>query len=476
MEQLSTLFSDKIGQEIALSDIYRIAAEITARYSHDGYVLSSAVVPPQDIKDGTVTIAVVEGSIGEVHTAGNYHETAITRSIIDHIQSMRPLNAKALERDVLLLNDLGGAIVQAVLEPMSGKSPPAGAVAVRLIFSDKPGIYTATIDNLASRYLGPEELSLSASHGGIITPYDQLTLSTIGSLDFSELQYVSTAYTVPLWQNGLSAQFSGGLGSAHPGYRLEPENLWSHSSNIGGMLSWTAIRQRAENLTIGGGFAIKNIHSEILGSELYYDKLRELRASIIYTLSDQWGGANTVDVELVQGLNILGASLYDSAFKSRPDGHAEFTKLTISANRLQDLSNGFQIYAAMTGQVTNRVLLTTEEFGYGGQQFGRAYDASEILGDDGLAGSFELRYSGFQPIPKLTGQPFVFYDVGKAWNIDAGGITDSGQSVGFGVRFSSDFHLSGTLLLAQPLSRPVAANSPNHGHDPRGFFSISYQF
>ncbi|HEU5047881.1 MAG TPA: ShlB/FhaC/HecB family hemolysin secretion/activation protein [Rickettsiales bacterium] len=475
-EEFKPLYKDLEGKKVSLSDIYQVAAAITQRYRHDGYVLSRAIIPAQQIKNGIITITVVEGSVGEVHTQGHYSATNVTQGIISRIQSMHPLNARVLEREVLLLNDLGGVNVRAVLEPVSTGDAAPGTVAIRLVFEEKPGSYSATIDNYGSRYLGPVEGTVNLSKGNLLLPYDLLTIAGIGSLPFSELRYISGQYIMPLAAEGLSLALSGGHGTADPAYRLESFNIHNVSTDAGASLFWKPIRQREENLTFGGGFAVKNVRSNILGSPFYDDNIRELKASAVYNRSDSWHGNNMLDTEIVQGLDLLGASHPGSPNISRAEGKTEFTKLDITANRLQDLTHSFQGYIAFHGQVTNNPLLSSEEFGYGGQSFGRAYDPSEIIGDDGIAGSVELRYNGIPAAIGIVTQPFVFYDVGKVWNIDTAGGSMSGASAGVGLRFATDYHVSGTFTAAQPLTRDVTANSPRTGHNPRLFFSITGQF
>ena len=474
--QLSEFYKHYIGREIILSDVYRIAEEITKRYAQDGYVLSRAVVPPQQITKGHVTILVIEGSISEVHMQGAYKETALTRGVIAHIKSMHPLNANDFERDILLLNDLGGVVVRAIMEPISDKNPRAGMVAARLIFTEKPAAYSATIDNYGSRYLGPLEASVNTTQAGLINPYDQLSVSGIGSIPFSELRYMSAQYNLPLTSDGFYLTLAGGYGTAHPGYRLISYDIQNRSSSVSARLNWQIIRQRAENLTLSAGFSAKDIASDILGSVLYNDRLRELHATANYSFYDDYQGANNMAAEITHGLSLFGASDTGSLDLSRAAGHSDFTKLNLTATRLQEVANHLQLYVAAAGQITNHALLTSEEFGYGGQLFGRGYDASEILGDQGVAAALELRYNGLPTFDVITSQPFVFYDVGKVWSLDNITPPQSGASAGFGVRFTTDYHISGTFTLAKPLTRDVAAKSSQNARDTRGFFSLSSQF
>ena len=67
-DELSALYQDLVGQPITLAAVYDIAARITARYGSDGYVLSRAIIPPQELSPNgaTVTIQIVEGYVDRV--------------------------------------------------------------------------------------------------------------------------------------------------------------------------------------------------------------------------------------------------------------------------------------------------------------------------------------------------------------------------------------------------------------------------
>src|ERR1017187_9190726 len=67
-DELKALYSDLLGRETTLQTVYDVARRITAKYGSDGYVLSRAIVPPQefDPKGATVRIQVIEGWINKV--------------------------------------------------------------------------------------------------------------------------------------------------------------------------------------------------------------------------------------------------------------------------------------------------------------------------------------------------------------------------------------------------------------------------
>ena len=54
------------GQQFTLYDLQVMAAKITNYYNQRGYFVARAYLPPQDITNGVVTIAVIEGRYGQV--------------------------------------------------------------------------------------------------------------------------------------------------------------------------------------------------------------------------------------------------------------------------------------------------------------------------------------------------------------------------------------------------------------------------
>src|SRR4051812_2019917 len=66
--ELAVLYADMVGGEVTLAAVYDLARRITAKYGAAGYVLSRAVVPPQNFgrHGAVIRIQVVEGYIDQV--------------------------------------------------------------------------------------------------------------------------------------------------------------------------------------------------------------------------------------------------------------------------------------------------------------------------------------------------------------------------------------------------------------------------
>ncbi len=55
-----------LGQEISVTELYKISQAITARYAADGYTDTTAEVPSQMIRGGVVTIRITEDFFGNI--------------------------------------------------------------------------------------------------------------------------------------------------------------------------------------------------------------------------------------------------------------------------------------------------------------------------------------------------------------------------------------------------------------------------
>jgi hemolysin activation/secretion protein len=121
--------------------------------------------------------------------------------------------------------------------------------------------------------------------------------------------------------------------------------------------------------------------------------------------------------------------------------------------------------------------LSSEEFGVGGSDYGRANDNSEIVGEDGIAAKLELQINDPVKAPYIDGyQLYGYYDIGKVWDRDNPTVRDQERSlasVGAGVRFDFTETISGSAELALPMTRDVQTQGDQ---DPRGFFSLTAAF
>ncbi len=476
------IYGEFIGQEIALSQLFDFAAAITARYRNDGYILSRAIIPPQRIADGVITIQVVEGFIDQITFEGDMKgDQSVLDGYANIIRRSRPLRADQLERFVLLANDLAGASARVVLLPSQDTQGASDLLVI--LEHDYYEVFT-NLDNRGSRYIGPVQASVVGSLNSTFGYYEQLTFRHVTSTQRSELNLYELTYEQPINDNGTKMNLVFSRSFVNPGFDIESIGIVSDSTRVSASVTHPYIRTREENLSFTGGLNLRDSETLILSTQTSEDRVRSLSFNASYDFLDSMKGVNLISPTITKGLDIFHPKRSGEPNLTRTDGRSDFTKFNLDVFRLQSITPSVTMYMAASGQYSLSQLLSSEEFGYGGPQFGRAYDPSEITGDHGVAGQVELRYQ--RPVDSKILRNYEFYtflDGGKVWRIDDNSADqsteDSGVSTGIGTRLSLLDNVSATLEMAVPLTRPVATRSgsdSSKGDDPRYFFSLIARF
>lgn len=465
-----------LGKEISLAKVYEVAGAITARYRNDGYILSRANVPAQRIKNGVVRVHVIEGFVDNIEIEGKIGgPKSRLQAYVDKIAASRPLQVKVLERYLLLIDDLPGVSAESVLTP--SKETP-GAANLTLLVKHKTVDGYASLDNRGSRFNGPIQGSAGANLNSILGLYEKTGFNFVTTEPTSELIYFNGSHEQQIGGEGTKVILSGSLSRTEPGSTLKSFNVEGDSSTISALISHPFIRSREENLSGRFGFLVRNSETDILGSLSSRDRLRVFSLGFSYDFVDRFRGVSLLALQFSQGANILNATESGSATLSRAQGKSDFSKISTKLWRRQNIAHGFSVLVEAAGQYALDTLLASEEFGFGGGQFGRGYDSSEISGDHGASIKAELQY--FHQVGKKyfkSLQAYGFYDFGSVWqkgnDFTGSDRQDSLSSAGGGVRFTLTDWLSGYVEAAKPLDDQVIAEGDN---DIRGFASLIARF
>ncbi len=473
--ELLAIFKPYINTTISLAKLQELVTDVTKKYREAGYVLSRAILPPQTIKNGAVQVQVIEGFISKVNITGNPGlALSLLKEYGEQIKQMKPLQFKKLERDMLLMDDLVGISVKSVITP--SKDIP-GSADLTLVVDRQPVTAFASYDNLGTRYLGPQETTVGFSLNSVLFPGDTNAFRAVTTAQTTQLQFYEITHAQPIGINGTQIVLGGNYSNTKPGFLLRGFDVIGRSFSLFGDLSNAVLRTRSENILLHSGFNYQNVSSTILGTPFYFDRIRSLILGAKFDAVDSWHGANNLGVDLEHGFKIMGAH-FDPATQSRPEGVPNFTKYTVKLSRLQGISSRFSLLAAFQVQYAFNPLLATEQYAYGGADFGRGYDPSSIIGDDGLAGKLELRMDTAPELRFLQQiQYYAFYDGGMIWNRDTTNLPakQSAFSTGFGARFGFMPNLSGNLFIAKPLTLKVATlqASGQNATRCRVFFQIT---
>jgi len=456
-EQLEPLYKQYIEKKITLDKAWEIANIITKFYQEQGYFLSRAYVPEQAFGEGdSVKIKVVEGYAQIIefddHLADNY----IVKDILNSIKKSKPLNINVLESAVLRLNDINGAQFRAVIQPLKNDNNLDGAVKI-VFFKERQKISgSVSIDNYNSKYIGPFEdtISLKGSPGF----QNETSLTFLNSMPWIRERYVTVNHNITL-SSMFSSDIYGSYAKSYPGYTLEEENVESTAASFGTSLNMSIIRQRQENLAFKIKFDAKNVATDILYTPITRDHVRVARFITAYDRNDILGGHDFFNITASHGVPELGASKSTDDNLSRTGVDPKFKKIELNVTRYQNIGKWTAITSTAM-QFAEGPMYSSEQIGYGGQSFGRAYDSSEILGDNGMLGGLELRYNALPSYKSINFIPYGFYDLGKVWSVND--VSSYRNSTGVGMRIDSGSGFYANFTIAQPLTHKI--NTPPYGN------------
>jgi hemolysin activation/secretion protein len=391
--QLHALAASIEGKTVTLADLQRLAQSITDLYHGKGYPLARAFIPAQNVKEGEITLAVVEARYGHV-TLNNQSKT-----------SDRPLNAtlaplaggslvteKALDRSLLLLSDIPGVIVNSTLRP--GSEPGTSDLEVDATSAPR---YTgfAAVDDFGNRYTGRTRGTVTFDVNSLFHQGDKLDLNALTS--GAGMTYGQIGYKYLL--NGQGTTLGVSASGLH--YKLTGDlaDLDAHGTAQVDSISLTHpfIRNTGGNLYGQLQFDHKQLHDEIDLVGIHTDRhTNGFTAVLAGDRRDNHGVSNfslsatigqvTFDDEIAKFVDRVSA---------QTEGRSKHYNLTLS--RLQQLDPVNGLYVAFTGQLASRNLDPSDQFYLGGPSNARGYDVGALTGAQGELLTLEWRR--LLPIP-----------------------------------------------------------------------------
>jgi len=470
-DQLAPLYAQYVGKTVSNNELNAIASAITAKYRQDGYILSRAVISPQNVSGGRLNLTVNEGAVTNVvYQNVSENRKSLIEGFAANITAKRPLDMKTLERNLLLIDDLPGVKARGFLRPAAG-----GGNELVISLENKAAEYSVQADNRGSRYLGRYQLTGVGAFNSAMDAYDRLTVRGIITGEGEELRYLDITEEQQIGSDGTKVELKGSYAHAQPGGRISELDLQSKSGEIDLAIKHPVIRSRSENLEAFGGLNYVDTDYDIGTAALYNDGVRSVYLGASYDKTDSLSGINQITGQVRQGLDVLNARNGD-LLTSRSNGESAFTLVRGEASRLQSISQNFSLLVAANGQYTKDPLFAPEQFSVGGPQYGRAHDPAEIGGDVGYAAKAELRFGSDVQNPFLSSyQLYTYYDFGQAWLNDVPSDIDDKEtlaSAGVGVRFNMPQDLTGYLEFNYPLVHTVDAEG-GAKEDPRVFFMMN---
>ncbi len=434
--------------EGAISDAYAANSNIA---------LYTVAVPQQTFANGIVRLIVAEGYVEHVDIRGDVGgDLDLVKSYAAELTRERPLTKATLQRYLSLIRDIAGLTPDiAVLQGST-----RGAVKIVLTLQQKVAQIGLSVSNSGNALLGRTQLQGDIAFYDVFREGEQFTMTVAAPTNIRGFQYINLGVSEPLGSEGTLV----GMNTGYLHTRPKGSTRGGNAESLQLFARHPLIRSYEENLSLTADLDGLNSTNAVFGQAIADERVRALRVGAIYSLTSPVN-ALSLSGTLSLGLDALGAHIADPLV-AVPD----FQKFTVQAGYDQLLGPKWIARLRTAGQYSAERLPVSELYALGGTQFGRAYPAATLVGDQGLAGSLEL---GWRPQFKLADavsntELYGFVDGGRSWLLHRGaapGRSSDLASTGLGVRFATIAHTTLQFEVSRQLIVPPLAGNASWGFE-----------
>jgi hemolysin activation/secretion protein len=404
---LNEKLSSFLKRPLSFAQLQLTSDEIMNAYRQAGWMVR-AYLPKQEIEDGVVKIAIIEGIFGGTQIDGQGPERVHGERLIQMGNAANPMGeavrAVQLDRALLLMDDLPGVMVSGNL--VAGEQTGQTQLSIRAV--DGPLVDgNWAVDNSGSMSTGASRLMLSVN---LNSPTQMGDLLNVNLLKSEGSNYARLNYALPIGLTGLKA----GVHASTLNYNLIGNfaSLDAKGSAYTGGLEATypIIRSQSYNLNVAGSWDHKWYENQ--ANQSVSSKYQIQAGNIVLSGNglDQFlgGGALNYSLGFTQGQVNLTDSPNALADAQTAQTAGNYSKSNFNLNRLQSVTPNLSVWMNLNVQKANKNLDSSEKIYLGGANGVRAYPSNEGGGSDGQTFSLELRQR-LQDAWTLAG----FYDYGR---------------------------------------------------------------
>ncbi len=387
-----------------------------------GYNFHRVSLPPQDLLGGTVELRISRFAIGAIEVEGNtYFDADNIRNSVPGLRVGETPNTQELSRSLKIANE--HASKSTLLRFKEGEVSDT-IDAVLAVKDRDPQVFFVSLDNT-----GPEDdeewrTTLGYQNGNLFNRDHALTATlTTAPEDTSSTQQIGINYHVPLYEHGASLDFllsdsdSAGETGGDDGFgqSIAPGTGGGQALEITGEGTVYGIIYNRPLLTDGSfnhawsiGFQHKNFDnkSEFGDSEISGADVLSVPLELGYSFTRQAPGNSFFgSLTLVQEIGDDDDE-YDG---DRFEAESGWTALRFNLSYDQLFAGEYLFHLGFSGQQTDALLISGEQFGIGGAATLRGFEERSVTGDLGYLLNLEI---WFPPVTEYLLRFLVFSDFG----------------------------------------------------------------
>ncbi|MDY6936637.1 MAG: ShlB/FhaC/HecB family hemolysin secretion/activation protein [Cyanobacteriota bacterium] len=422
-------FDDALAEylgEVSFAELLQARSVVTELYTENGYITSGALIPPQTLDSGIVTIQVVEGRLEDILVTvdGRLNEGYV-RSRLERATEA-PLNVERLLESLQLLQ-LNPLVENLSAELSAGSRPGLNLLEVEVIEADTFSV-DVFLDNGRSPSVGTLRRGVEVRERDLFGLGDSITLSYKNTDGSNEGE---ARYSIPI--NSRNGTIDARFRAVSSEIVEEPfDRLDIEADSIDFELSYRqpVLETPTQELALGLTAARRESDTSLLGVDfplsIGASDEGETRLSVL-RFFQEYTERGAREVFAARSQFSLGIDAFDATVNGiAPDsrfftwrGQLQYLKL------LSESENAASLLLRSDLQLAATSLVPLEQFGVGGFESVRGYRQDELLTDNGLFASAEVRI----PILRTSNregtlQLSPFFDVGTGWNNELEGRTE----------------------------------------------------
>ncbi|MBE7384681.1 MAG: ShlB/FhaC/HecB family hemolysin secretion/activation protein [Leptolyngbya sp. SIO1E4] len=419
-EELATVTAAYTNRPITFTELLEARSAVTQLYLDSGYITTGAFIPTEQVIDeGIVEIQVVEGFLEAVVIEGL--EDLVPGYVSSRIERAagRPLNVNDLVEGLQLLQL--DPVIESISAELATGTQLGGSIVNLQVEEAKSFSIEAGMDNGRSPTVGSVRGQASLRDINLLGFGDTLDLAyslTAGS------DTVNIGYTLPVSPSNTTVGLNFSLTRSEViDDDFDILSIESASEDLQLSLRQPIVQTPTEELALSLGFAYSRIESTFqlpgaprLGFPFTGAPDGEAKVTAI-RFGQEWTQRSASRVLAARSTFNLGADWLGGTNNEGDIPDSNFFSWQGQAQWVQVLATDTLLLARIDGQLADRPLLSLEQFRLGGQGSVRGYREDEVIADNGVFASLEvrvpiLRIPEWESLVQLT--PFV--DVGYAWN------------------------------------------------------------
>jgi hemolysin activation/secretion protein len=489
--QLAKVVAAYAGREITSEELEEARVALTKHYVDAGFITSGALLPDQDVTTGVIRFQIVEGRLKEIDLRGNFWYRAWWLRNQLRQAAGRPVNFNDLKTGLQLLRQNPTiSRINAELKPGSQTGESILDVSMK---DEQPFRFGFTVGNtrppsvaegIGELYL--TDVNLTGHNDPLDLHWGLARWTKEGAVNYAGFDNVSGAYEFPItpWDTTVALHASK-LDSSVIDETFASLGITSETKQYGVALrqpvyrtlrdtvtvSLAADREQSTTFLLGQPFSLEpgaiDGKSTVFATRLTIDWTNRSQVHVLALRSVfnvGWHAFGSTKAEAgvdgtTSGAGGLDLGVPDSKFFSWI-GQAQYVRRLFDTPAFRDKPDvyGWNILRETTlvlrvnAQLSDRPLLSLEQFSIGGMQSVRGYRENQLLRDDGVFGSAEVRVPLWLAKDKTPIVSFApFFDCADGWNSDK--LNKSYQTIyssGVGLLVNATKHAQITVYWGHP--------------------------